>query len=175
MRLMTEKVAGLYVEEKKRMLYKVVRVISSALAFILVLCIFAGCNKTNEPEIRTDTQPIINRFSTIKNIEKCYWMAGDIGESRILPSPDSWMQGFIMIDENQIDEWREQVEWESVIDANFVTYKYEINVEITGFAKESFSWTMNDDFTEHIMPPYYHGEIFLDMNHGVIYFSIGTS
>ena len=56
------------------------------MAITLFMC--SACNNQKAPEIRTDKEPLLNRFTVLSDFKSCYWIYGDIGTSRLLPSPD---------------------------------------------------------------------------------------
>ena len=128
-------------------------------------------NKDTEKEapIRTDIEPIINRFPNLGNFEKCYWKADIVGneKSKKVPGPTGyWMKGFIELDEDNMNTFIDKYNME------------EINVELKPeFTPDNFDistsfWLYSDEFNDYIKSPGFLGKFYIDNTNQYIYFEV---
>ena len=141
------------------------------LACLLLLNV-SGCKKSKD-EYRTDLEPIINRFSTFSNIQSCYWKTSvDDDNNGVIPTPDYWMMGFIILNSEQFELFKTEYEW-SFPQMNFSEYGREMDPNIVECKNEK-KWGYNKDFNDLVIPKKFSGHVFLDINNGIVFFEIST-
>ncbi|ABN54426.1 MAG TPA: hypothetical protein DEF39_13945 [Hungateiclostridium thermocellum] len=127
-------------------------------------------NKQQEV-IRTDKEPIINRFPNIGDFEKCYWKSGVMGVgSRWVPGPsDYWMNGFIEIDAGKAEYLIEKYNMKPLnedLQLAFIPENYNSTIS---------KWFYSEEFNDFIKPPGVLGNFYVDGVNNMIYFEVVIS
>jgi hypothetical protein len=125
-------------------------------------------------EFRTDIEPIDKIFPNLGEITECYWKADSFGSqirgSNLLPGPtDYWMKGFLIINENNLNEFKDKYYWTLVEEDK----KPDLETEFleTGLLDiNSFEWYYSEEFNNYVKQPGYHGGFYVDFDNGIIYF-----
>ena len=124
-----------------------------------------------EEVIRSDKDPITNRFPNIGDFEKCYWKGGIMGSgSRWVPGPsDYWMKGFIEIDADKVKYFIEKYDMKELdenLQLSFVPENYNNTIS---------KWFYSKEFNDFIKPSSILGNFYIDSVNNMIYFEVVIS
>jgi hypothetical protein len=116
---------------------------------------------------REDVQPIIDRFSELREISECYWKADVVGDLDFGPA-DYWIKAFVILETETKSQFLEEYEWAEAT----VEFDEIVSPSITGFS--DFYWTYNEEFSEKIIGKSFMGRAFFDTTNGVVYIEANT-
>ena len=131
---------------------------------IVIACIIALVSK-REIELRTDREPIENRFPDLPSFTDCYWKTNIIGTKSFGPS-NYWIKGFIVLDEEDAVELRENYVWEI---AN-IEFSKEINPEILNINAKN--WYYSDAFSKSLIRQRFIGNFYFESEAKILYFEV---
>jgi len=98
-------------------------------------------------------------------MEKAYWKTDTIG-SDVLPGGETYIKGFIVLDQNELEKLKAEYSWEKTE----IDFPQGLKPEITGY--HDFDWATNVDFENKVFQGEFMGDICLDFNHGVIFVDV---
>jgi hypothetical protein len=145
-----------------------VKIIVIALVFFVAFACWVSFNDKKDEgnaEYRTDIVPIKNRFPDLPEFTTCYWKANTIGRTDFGPT-NYWMRGFLCLDEKEFQQVLADYVWEE----ESIVFPAEIDPSITG--RSNFSWHFNIEFQSLILRQKFVGVVLLDINNGILYFSV---
>jgi hypothetical protein len=150
---------------------KTVAVVIAIAIALGILGISEGCvpfdDKKDEEDVeyRTDILPIQKRFPELPEFTTCYWKADTIGNIDFGPT-SYWMRGFICLEEKEFQQVLADYIWKE----ENIAFPAGIDPSITG--KSNFRWHSNDEFQSLILQQDFVGTVLLDINNGILYFSV---
>jgi|GEM_PF-6866873 hypothetical protein len=151
------------------------------LMLVVFMVALVACQQAPKIKLRTDTQPIQNRFVNLSGIEKVYWVTNlDDDHGRVLPIVlDYHITGFAFLSEETVSEMREDYAWEEFdftikgIDFEFGEDVQNIKGEVAELNLDS-KWSINEDFTEYLLPEFMYGTVLVDFENKLMYYHIYT-
>jgi len=149
------------------------------IAIGMLLCIgIGGCSNTKNPvvesgrgmdlievEYRTDKIFLADVYKRFENTEKAYWKSEIIGKGDFGPT-SYFVKGFVVLTEEEIKDIRNTYEFKETV----IEFQSGIDPTVTGLSE--FAWGSNEEFEKEIQSAKYIGELYFDMNHGLIYFDV---
>ncbi|NLF27327.1 MAG: hypothetical protein GX592_05460 [Clostridiales bacterium] len=150
---------------------KTVAIVIAIAIALGILGISAGCVPLDDAkdegniEYRTDILPIRNRFPDLPEFTTCYWKADMIGHIYFGPT-SYWMRGFVCLDEKEFQQVLADYVWKE----ESIVFPTGIDPSITG--KSNFRWHSNAEFESLILQQNFVGIVLLDVNNGILYFSV---
>lgn len=159
------------------------KAVSIVLFFVIIslTCFLFSCQKTGretqnvgyeDKEYSNNIESIEYYFYEIKNIEKVYFkskLLGDYDHDRSIGPSSSQVAGFICISEDEKELLMNEYEFEK----KEPVFPAGISPDVTGYDK--FDWRWNYEFERKIEKGNLAGDMFLDINNGVIFFDVGLN
>jgi hypothetical protein len=138
---------------------KIISIAIDTLTFLLFTFVyFAFCYWVPIPNYSTDTNVIEYNYPEIAGMQKCYWKLGHKVPG-LMPfgAIETWLAGFVSIDDATISELCHSYNWESVqfefprapfglegLISENTANKYQIDTKIVG--TNSFMWYESSEF-----------------------------
>ena len=152
------------------------------LIFVVLMVALVACQQAPKIKLRTDAQPIQNRFVNLSGIEKVYWVTNlDDDKGRILPIMlDYSITGFAFLSEESMNGIEEDYAWEEFDftingrDFEFPEDVQDIKGEVAELNIDN-KWSINGDFTEYLLPEFIYGTILVDFENRLMYYHIFTT
>ncbi|MBE7059471.1 MAG: hypothetical protein E7389_01455 [Ruminococcaceae bacterium] len=121
-----------------------------------------------QSDYRTDTEPLVNRFGNVIDIQSCYWKTAKISNFNFGPTAYR-LKGFIILTETCFDNIKSEYDFEQIS----LTFEENINPHITGLS--NFEWYYNKLLSDKISQNAYIGNWYIDINNGILYFDLESN
>jgi hypothetical protein len=148
----------------------------TAVVVTAALLILTGCTRSSRPDpgptgstppVRTDRDPIAQRFPQLGDFTQVHWQGGTAGtDSGRVPGPtDVRIQALVVVRPETVAVATTQYTWATAPSS----WDSELSAPLRAYAPHNATWKVSDHFTKAVLPSGYGGTVFLDAASGTVY------